>query len=301
MENGYELTRYLRVASIFTVIFFSISSSSILVLLSGATAVSCAFWRLFIASLILWFFWLLRGGSSGLAIDRRILIYSVASGMFLALHFLLWMESLFIIPVAVSTTVVVTYPLFSAMIDRFILREEIGFLQVIGLTLGFIGVLLFTHPQVASYDVYGVLLSLWGALAGAIYFGIGRLVRKKTDLVGYTVLAYTSASISLLLYALASKENLLSNPAETYAYFLLLALIPMIGGHTLINYILRYMKTSVATSIALTEPIGASILAYFILDQQMVPSEVLVMMLVLASVALTISQEMKKPDNHLGE
>lgn len=301
MENGYELTRYLRVASIFTVIFFSISSSSILVLLSGATAVSCAFWRLFIASLILWFFWLLRGGSSGLAIDRRILIYSVASGMFLALHFLLWMESLFIIPVAVSTTVVVTYPLFSAMIDRFILREEIGFLQVIGLTLGFIGVLLFTHPQVASYNVYGVLLSLWGALAGAIYFGIGRLVRKKTDLVGYTVLAYTSASISLLLYALASKENLLSNPAETYAYFLLLALIPMIGGHTLINYILRYMKTSVATSIALTEPIGASILAYFILDQQMVPSEVVVMMLVLASVALTISQEMKKPDNHLGE
>lgn len=301
MENGYELTRYLRVASIFTVIFFSISSSSILVLLSGATAVSCAFWRLFIASLILWFFWLLRGGSSGLAIDRRILIYSVASGMFLALHFLLWMESLFIIPVAVSTTVVVTYPLFSAMIDRFILREEIGFLQVIGLTLGFIGVLLFTHPQVASYNVYGVLLSLCGALAGAIYFGIGRLVRKKTDLVGYTVLAYTSASISLLLYALASKENLLSNPAETYAYFLLLALIPMIGGHTLINYILRYMKTSVATSIALTEPIGASILAYFILDQQMVPSEVVVMMLVLASVALTISQEMKKPDNHLGE
>jgi drug/metabolite transporter (DMT)-like permease len=68
----------------------------------------------------------------------------------------------------------------------------------------------------------------------------------------------------------------------------------MIGGHTLINYLLRYVKTSVATSIALGEPVGASLLAYLLLQQQIDWLQALVMTLVLSSIALTIFQEIKR-------
>jgi len=296
LEDDYGLTGYLKVSAIFVTILFSISSASILVLLSKATAVSCAFWRVFIASLILWTVGLLRDSFGGFHPGGRTILYSIVSGGFLAAHFLLWMESLFMIPVSVSTTVVVTYPLLSVLIDRLIFKEEMSLLQIVGLLLGFIGVLLFMHPYVlAEGNIYGVLFSFGGALCAVGYFSMGRFVRKRTSLLGYTVWAYTSASVILLFYASVSGENLFKNPPQTYIYFLLLALIPMIGGHTLINYVLKYMKTSVATSVALGEPIGASILAYLILQQQMSVPKALVMALVLTSIALTISQEMKRP------
>jgi drug/metabolite transporter (DMT)-like permease len=222
-------------------------------------------------------------------------MYSLVSGILLAVHFLLWMESLFLIPIAVSTTVVVTYPLFSLLIDHFIFKEGIGALQVLGLTAGFIGVLLFLHPQILTgYEYHGVLLAFGGALGATGYFSIGRFVRRKTGVLSYTLITYASASISLLAYALLRNEDLVTYPSQTYAFFLLLALLPMIGGHTLINYLLRYVKTSVATSIALGEPVGASLLAHLLLQQQIDVPQALVMTLVLSSIALTISQEIKK-------
>jgi drug/metabolite transporter (DMT)-like permease len=222
-------------------------------------------------------------------------MYSLVSGILLAVHFLLWMESLFLIPIAVSTTVVVTYPLFSLLIDHFIFKEGIGTFQVLGLTAGFIGVLLFLHPQILTgHEYHGVLLAFGGALGATVYFSIGRLVRRKTDVLSYTFFTYTSASISLLLYGLLRNEDLWTYSPQTYTFFLLLAVLPMIGGHTLINYLLRYVKTSVATSIALGEPVGASLLAYFLLQQQIDVPQALVMILVLSSIALTISQGLKK-------
>lgn len=222
-------------------------------------------------------------------------MYALVSGILLGVHFLLWMESLFLIPVAVSTTVVVTYPLFSLLIDHFIFKEDIGVLQVLGLTAGFIGVLLFLHPQILTgYKYQGVLLAFGGALGATGYFCIGRFVRQKTDILNYTFFTYASAAMSLLAYALLRKEDIVTYSPQTYTFFLLLAVLPMIGGHTLINYLLRYVKTSVATSIALGEPVGASLLAHLLLQQQIEGAQALVMTLVLSSIALTISQEIKK-------
>lgn len=286
------LNQYATMYIAWVIVFLSFSSASILVVLSNATAVSCAFWRVFLASLMLWSARLLRGGVRGFSALNRATAYSILAGLFLAVHFLLWMESLFLVPVAVSTTVVVTYPLLSVLIDRMVFKEKLHPLQIVGLAVGFIGVLLFMQPWVlGTYDSYGVLLSFGGAIAAACYFSLGRSIRKGTSLTGYTLPAYTSASVFLLLYALVSGEELINYPLQAYLCFILLALIPMVGGHTLVNYMLRYVKTSVATSIALAEPIGAAILAYFILDQQLDLSKALVMTITLSSVAAVIIQE----------
>jgi drug/metabolite transporter (DMT)-like permease len=295
LANTRRPIRLLQTAVIFAVILASISSSSLLVVLSGATAVACAFWRVFLASVMLGGTTLLRQGKSGLHLDRGLLMRSLVSGSLLAVHFLLWMESLFLLPIAVSTTVVVTYPLFALLIDHFLFREDIGRRQILGLTAGFIGVLLFLHPQILSgYEPHGLLLAFGGALGATGYFSIGRLVRRTTDVLRYTVFTYASATLFLLAYALLRREDLWTYPPQTYAFFLMLAVLPMIGGHTLINYLLRYVKTSVATSIALGEPVGASLLAHLLLQQQVDGPQAVVMTLVLSSIALTVSQETTK-------
>ncbi len=235
---------------------------------------------------------MLRQGRTGLQLDQRRLTWSLISGGLLAVHFLLWMESLFLIPIAVSTTVVVMYPLFALLIDHFLFRERIERRQVLSLITGFIGILLFLHPQILpGYDLFGLLLAFGGALGATGYFSIGRLVRRTTSVLQYTVFTYASAALFLLAYALLRREDLWTYPSQTYAYFVVLAVLPMIGGHTLINYLLRYVKTSVVTAIALGEPVGASLLAHFLLQQQVDGPQAVVMAVVLSSIAFTISQE----------
>lgn len=294
LKSRHRPISRLKMTAVYVTIFFSISSSSILVLLSGAPAVASAFWRVFIATIILALIQFFRNGFRGIFINRKVTIYSFGAGGFLAAHFLLWMKSLYLIPVAISTTIVVTYPLFSLIIDHVVFKDEMKRPQVLGLIVSFLGILFFMHPSVtADYDSSGVVLSFGGALCATGYFSLGRAVRKQTNLLSYTVSTYICTSILLFTYAIFSGHSLIDYSSETFAYFGLLAMIPMIGGHTLINYLLKYVKTSVATSIALGEPVGASILAYFIIDQQVDALKALIMMIVLVSLAYTITQETK--------
>jgi drug/metabolite transporter (DMT)-like permease len=166
--------------------------------------------------------------------------------------------------------------------------------------LGFIGILLFMNPMVSvDYSIYGVFLALLGSFAAAFYFGIGRFVRKDTDLLSYTIIAYSTASVALFFYALIVKENLFFYSLETYYYFILLALLPMISGHTLINYLLKYVKTSVATSITLGEPIGSSIMAYFLLNQYLDFPKIIAMTFVLLSLAFSIIIDLRANKNKI--
>ncbi|RLG73682.1 MAG: EamA/RhaT family transporter, partial [Thermoprotei archaeon] len=95
-------------------------------------------------------------------------------------------------------------------------------------------------------------------------------------------------------YSFLIGENILQHSFNTYIYFILLALIPMIGGHTVMNYLLKYLKTSIVTSIALGEPVGASILAYYILGQEVDLLKASAMALVLFSLFLVITQGIKE-------
>ncbi len=284
----------LKVYLAFPVIVISISSASILVLLSNASALACAFWRVAISSIII--FILIAAKKRKLKpVNGRYVVFSIFSGFFLALHFLLWMESLFLVPVAVSTTIVVTYPLIAALIDKYVYNESISTKQTVGLVGAFLGVLLFTQPRIlGDYPISGVLLSLGGAFAAAAYFSIGRHVRKNMDVLKYSLIAYSSSAMFLLVFSFVAHENLVVYLPRSFIYFLLLALIPMIGGHTLMNYILRFMKTSTVTSVALLEPIGATFLAYLILGQKIDYYKAIVMAIVLSTIMLTLSEEIKR-------
>ncbi len=283
---------------LFLLVLLSISSASILVLLSEAPSYVCAFWRLFLSTMMILSYVFIFEKKT-LVFDKKVLFLSLLSGLALGLHFLLWMESLFHIPVAISTTIVVSYPLFSLFIDKFFYKERITFIQIIGFIGGFAGIIAFLHPNLYSdYNVYGVLLALGGALAATVYFSIGRYIRSKihTRLIMYVLPTYGFASLTTLIYTIFIGGDLLNYSLKSYICFVLLALIPMIGGHTTMNFLLKYMKTSVVTAIALGEPIGASLLAYLFLGQIVTLKEALLIALVLSSLFLIVYGEIKKPN-----
>ncbi len=289
------MTRILLYLLLF-IIFLSISASSIIILLSGADSIGCAFWRLCFTVIILLTYSLLFRKSLLKTFVNDVFInkYGFFAGLSLAAHFLLWMESLYHIPVAISTTIVVSYPLFALVIDRFVYSEKITILQYLGILFGFIGLTMFLYRGfVGDINLYGVLLSLFGSIAATSYFCIGRYVRLRRDLMEYVFPTYFYALLGVLFYSLVIGKNILAYSPKSYFFFILLAIVPMLGGHTLMNYILKYMKSSVVTSIALTEPIGASILAYLILGQVIGLYEVIPMAIVLTSIIIVIREELR--------
>jgi len=298
MRSSKRFSERVVVVLLVSVALISISSASILVLLSGAPSYACAFWRLFLSTVMLAIYGVVKNQSL-IPRDRRVLGLSTLSGFLLAVHFLTWMESLFHVPVAVSTTIVVAYPLYNVVIDKFLLCERITRIQYSGFAVGFASLTLFLQPGFISvYSLYGVFLALASSLAAAGYFSLGRLARRNAGLLEYVVPAYSTASIYTLTYILALNGNIHAYSIKTYAYFALLALIPMIGGHTVMNYLLKYMKASSVTAIALGEPVGASILAFILLNQVVSLREAVFMGVTLFSISLILFGEVSRKAQH---
>ncbi len=273
--------------ALLTVAWLSISSSSIIVILSGVSALEAAFWRLTLSLPLLAF--LSRAMGSRLRVTPDPI--SLASGFLLAVHFASWMQSLFLIPVSLSTSIVVMYPVIALVIENVFSAERTGAKQALGMILALVGVFLVLRPASAySRNLFGgCIFSLVGAFSIAGYFLLGRKARGGGQgLFEYAFPTYMMASLTLLP-ALVFKGSLrLDYPGITWLYLLLLAVVPMIGGHTVMNYLLGRMRASTVTSIALGEPLGASVLARVFLGQPLPPGAFLGVILVPLGLWITL-------------
>jgi len=282
---------------LFIVAMVSIGSASIFVRLSLASGIACAFWRLSISSaLILIIISVNRRGLPKILrdLDKQEILMLIVSGFTLAMHFVLWMESLFRILVAISTTIVVAYPLHLTLIELIIGKERVNIISIAGLVMGFLGItLLFWEAFVSrELDTLGILESFIASILVAIYFYIGRLTRRRIDVYTYSLYVYTVASLVVLCYSFIVKDNVFKYVEKSWIWFLLLALIPMLGGHTVMNYMLKFYRSSVVTSIAFVEPIIASILAAFVLGEVISLRQLVCLAIVLTGVSISFASEL---------
>ncbi len=291
MFGSQERPGNVLIALVAITIFLSVSSASILVLLSHATSYACAFWRMLFSTVIVSTFLAYSKGSLEYLKDPKILAVTFISGIALGLHFLLWMRSLFLVPVAISVTIVSTYPFFNLVTDLLIFKEKVTVRQFMYLSLGFLFLTLFMNPKMSHANLYGSLLALGGAIAASVYFSAGRRLRKSLSLGEYVTPVYMIATLTIFLYSAITHKNLIHYSLRSYVFFLLLAVIPMMGGHTLMNYLLKFMKSSVVTSIALGEPIGAAVLAYIFLDQRIGLKQIVLMLLVVLCLVGIVYEE----------
>lgn len=273
--------------------WLSVSSASILVLLSGSSALVCAFWRLAIAVAVI----LAYAALSGQFIprySRTTAVLSIIAGLFLATHFLTWMESLFHIPVSLSTTIVMLYPIVALVYETILGISRPTRREAAGILVAFLGALVAVRPYIAGETLFGVLLAATGALTGAAYFTLGRLLRRSgVSLASYTVLCYSSAALSLLCYSAVVAQPLLPSSSTSWPYLILLALVPMIGGHTVMNYLMKKFKSYVVSAIGFGEAPGATVLASLVLSQSVDLNVVAGMVVSMAGALYTITASAK--------
>ncbi len=86
-------------------------------------------------------------------------------------------------------------------------------------------------------------------------------------MLSYIFVVYGMAALALLGVVWFARLPFFGFSPFTYLMLLGLALIPQLLGHTTYNYALAYLSAAYVSVTALGEPVGSSILAYFLLSE----------------------------------
>lgn len=282
-----------------SVAIVAISTGAIFVRFSEAPSAVAAFYRVLFTTLPLIPVAFYRYRSEFAEIERRDLLFATLSGVALAFHFASWFESLEWTSVAASVTLVQSQPLFVAVGAWLLLQERLTLRMILGILVAVVGMAamsigdLLGGVLVGPDPLLGNGLALFGALMAAGYVLAGRSLRQRVSLVPYVVVVYSVCTVCLLGIALVQGGSLTGYPPREWLIFLGLALGPGLLGHTVINWALAHIESSIVSVSLLGEPVGATILAFALLAESPTSFTVGGGAVVLVGIALTISEREK--------
>ena len=247
----------------------AISCASLLIRLAEAPALTIATYRVTLATLMIAPYLVVRELPAPRPWPRHLLLPTIASGIFLALHFVFWIHSLQMTSVASSVILVSTTPFFVAVFSLLWLRERLHRLLWIGIVCTVAGSVIIAgmDRHFSNESLRGDLLALLGALMAGGYLLTGRLVRRHLDLTRYIFASYGTAAAALLVACRVTHTPLTGFSNSTYLFLGLLALVPQLIGHTTFNWTLGFLTPSLVAVLILGEPLGASLLAYLFLGE----------------------------------
>ena len=218
-------------------------------------------------------------------IEPKLAALSTLSGLFLAIHFVLWFESLNHTTVASSTTIVCTEVIWVCLGFCLILKGKLApkAMAAIAVTLGG-SVLIAWSDSGSGGQLYGDILALLAAVAVGAYTLIGRIVRSKVSTTVYTYLVYTACAAVLVVTCLVQGLRLFDYGISAPVVGLLLALFSTILGHSIFSWCLKYFSPAFVSASKLCEPVVAAIFAGFLFGEIPTVFQVLGSILILGGV-----------------
>ena len=276
------------------------ATSPILIRYAGAApGTSVAMMRTGMAALLLLPLVLRRGLPSLRSLDGRSFVLLGLSGLFLSLHFLVWINSLYYTSVASASVLVTMSPLFLALASTYILKEHVSRVTWIAIAAGTLGVIIMTWSDASGggqgpNPLLGNALALLGAVFYVVHILLGRVLRRQLDWLDYVFPMYTVCGVFTLVIGATQGGAILGYPAYIYGLCFLMAAGPQMLGHGSFNLAVRYISPAWIGLIHLLEPVGASILAVILFAEVPNATSMGGMMLVLLSVAFAIVHQSRK-------
>ncbi len=275
---------------ILAVAILSVSTAAIFIRFAQETvpSITIASYRLIIASLILFPFTIKKAYKEMKDLDSRSIGLIIISGFLLAFHFMSWIISLEFTNVISSVVLVTTTPIWVTAISPWLLKERVPKRFLLGLGLAFLGMVMISFGNAGLFPnwkmneiffkdelvVQGNLLALVGAFCAAGYVVMGRILRKQLSTGSYVLSVYSIAGAVLIGLLIVSTEQSMKINLNELKWLVLIALIPQVIGHSLINWALGIMPAYYVAISLLGEPIGSTILAIFILKEIPTISEI---------------------------
>jgi drug/metabolite transporter (DMT)-like permease len=291
----------------------AVSTSAVLVRWASAPAAVTAFYRVLFTTLLLAPLAATRYGAAFRRLALRDVVVAAVTGVALAVHFAAWFESLRWTSIAASVTLVQAQPAFVAVGAWLLLDERVDRRTALGVAVALGGMVLLSVAGSAgglvggARPLYGNALAVLGAVAAAAYVLVGRSLRQRVPLLPYVTVVYAACAATLLVAVVAGALGgvaggtagargdglaavaaaLFDHPPRDWLLFLGMALGPGLLGHTVINWALAHVESSVVSVSLLGEPVGATVLGVVLLGEGVGLATLVGGGVVLAGVAVT--------------
>jgi len=246
----------------------AMSTAAILVRFSSSPPTLLAAYRLALSAALLWPL-ALFASSKPRTLGRRERLLALLSGALLGSHYALWFASLERTSVASSAVLVTSHPLLIVPAGYLLWRERVSFASLVGMAMALAGGVMIGAGdlELGGEHLVGDLLAVLAAAAMGGHLMLGRALRAKISLFPYLALVNSFGAVVVFLFAWFSGTDLWPLPPREWLIAGLLALIPTLIGHTLLNWALRHTQAAVVSVSTLGEPVGASILAFFLFGE----------------------------------
>lgn len=189
-------------------------------------------------------------------------------------------------------------PIFAALLEWIVDRRRPDLRWAIATAVAAIGIVLLTlggrvapldsatAPAHAALAPLGVALALAAGFGYALYaFAGAKLIGRGATSTGAMGALFLVGGVACLVWLAFIGIGPLGSPAglATIAY---LGLVPMAIAYLLFDYGLRSLRSSTATTIALLEPVVATLLAVAVVGERLAPTGWSGLVMVVVGVAL---------------
>ena len=208
-----------------------------------------------------------------------------------ALNFSFFFAMLFVsayrLPGGVAATVGAIQPLIVVVLAWILLGSTIRVLSVVAAVAGMMGVALMLLTPRAALDPVGIAAGLAGAVSMAFGIVLGHRWRPPVSPLTFTAWQLTAGGIMLAPFAWLLEPSL---PTLTRSNILGLVYLCLCGGA--VAYVLWFrgiarLGPSVIAPLGFLSPVTAVILGWLIVNQDLTPTQLVGMVVVIASVWLS--------------
>ncbi|WIY62406.1 DMT family transporter [Bacillus arachidis] len=272
----------------------AISFAAVFVKMSSAPSSILSMYRLWIiVILMLPIVWKKR--EEFRRIRARDWCFLIGSGFFLALHFLLWFASLKFTTVASSTIILALQPIVSLVGGFFLFKERTTSSAIATMGIAILGVMCIGWGDLGLSEqaVIGDILSFLSVIAVVGYLFIGQTTVKKVSHWIYSFTVFAFAGLFIAIYNVIMSVPFTGYSTWDWWIFILLAIVPT-ASHMINNWLLNYVNATTISMSILGEPVGASILAFFLLGEKLNVMQVIGSVLVLCGVSIFLLQQQKR-------
>ena len=268
--------------------------AGVMIKLANASVYGVAFYRLIIAAIIFAVISNKEIASGFKKVNTKTFLWMILGGIIFSFHLMLWIYSLKTVSVFVAMVIMASNPIYATLGAYLIFKEKPRSNFMLSFIIAFIGtVLIFWNGLFDLRSGYSGMVAIFlSTLLFAAYVLTGKKVRATTGSSFYIFILYSSAAAVCFMGMLLTDAPIISYSANSYLYFILLAVFPTVIGHGALNHCVSYFKASTVTMLTLLEPVVGSVVAYFVLGEKICSLSIFGFLLIIFGVALLFKKEL---------
>ncbi len=245
------------------------SVSAVFTRISTAPSMVLAMYRMCIASLVLLPNVLTKHRPDWRLLDRRTGLLCALSGVFLALHFTTYFESIHRTSVAAATILGNTQVFFVTLLMLLLFHEKLSRRCWFAIGLTFAGGTLIALSSAGDGNALsGDLLAVLCAALLAGYTMIGHSCRRHNVSTSiYTFLVYSSAALTLILLLPFTRTPYFGHEPVNWLAAGGMVLFCTFMGHSIFSWGLKYEAPALVSTLQMLEPVFATVWAVLLFGE----------------------------------